>query len=47
MYMTPPVYEQALNVGGSIVMSAGGGKCGSVVTAWNWLYGEIVVVCVP
>ena len=48
VYMVPPVYKQALDVGGSVVISAGGGgKCGSVMTARNWMYSGIMVVCVP
>lgn len=47
MYMALPVYKQALDVGGNVVISAGGGKCGSVITAWSWLYSGIVVVSVP
>lgn len=47
MYRAPPVYKQALDVCGSVVISAGGGKCGSVMAGWNWLYSGIVVVFVP
>ena len=36
--MTPQIYGQALDVGGSVLLSASGGKCGNVVTAWSWLY---------
>ena len=45
-YITPPIYEQVLDAGG-ILLSASGGKCGNVLTAWNWSYSWIVVVCLP
>ena len=32
VYIVPPVYKQALDVGGSVELSAGGGKCGNVMT---------------
>lgn len=44
--MRPQIYEQALIVDGSVLLSASGGKCGNVLTAWNWLYSGIVVVFV-
>ena len=48
IYVVPPVYKQALDVGGSVVISAGGGgKFGSVITAWTWIYSQIIVVYVP
>ena len=43
--MTPPIYKQALDVRGSVLLSASGGKCGRFMTAWGRLYGGIVVVC--
>ena len=48
VYIVPPVFKQALDVGGSVVISAGGGgKFGSVITAWKWMYNGSMVVCVP
>lgn len=35
VYMTPQIYEQALDVGGSVLLSASGGECGNVMTAWS------------
>lgn len=47
VYVAPPVYEQALDVSGSVLLSASGGKCGNFMTVRSWLYSGIVVVCVP
>ena len=46
--MTPPMYEQALDVGGILLSASGGKSCNVLIlTACNWSYTGIVVVCVP